>query len=235
VKYDDPEDQWLNSAFVINVSLKAIPAVPENFDAFEFYEETPIHGPVEATYYDGQTFVPGTPKTPGFLYLLNNYGKPIDFLHAIGVPQGTSDSEILLAGQEPENNANMTVGLYRFDEVEAGDYIVEIKRDGYLVRWFKITVDDNLTYNYVDHREIIPGDIDENFQITVTDVNELRANIDAHYTHTPDNYWEIAKYDLNADGTVNVYDLNLLIIYMATRYYHYVDTREWLDELHIDY
>jgi hypothetical protein len=129
----------------------------------------------------------------------------------------------------------MTVGLYIFEEVEQGDYILEIKREGFMVRWAMISIGDDVDPVFLEHREIIPGDNIVDFLINVMDLNNLMNHYDANYIFDPENYWQEVGFDLNADGKVNVVDLNLLNMYIGFKYYHYLDTKQWLDELGIDY
>jgi hypothetical protein len=230
VKIEDQED--LNSLFPITVSIKHLPD-PDNFSEFDLYD-APAIVTTNVKYYDGAFFIEGTPKNPGFLYMLNNYGYPIDLYHAIGVAQGAPVTTFLAKGQEPDNNDGVTVGYYMFEEIEEGDYILEIKRAGYVVRWLMIKVrDEDLV---VEHRELIPGDMDDNLIINVNDSNNLREKMNIPgYFILPELFTPEAKYDLNSDGSISIYDLNLLIIYVGFRWYHYEDTREWLEELHIEY
>jgi len=234
MKHTDNED--LSDLFVITVSLKAIPENPETFDPDDLLNAEPLYGPVDAVYYDGTTFVPGTPQFSGIQGYLNNYGVPINFQDAIGKPHVIPVAPFLDIDDPAaiDINTGTTVGLYRMEEVLAGDYILEIYREGYIVRWAKVTIDDNIPINYMDHREIIPGDINDDMAINNNDANELIGNVGAVF-QDPTSYLPMVKYDLDGDGRVVNNDLSLLIIYTGFRYYHYVDTQEWLDELGIEY
>jgi hypothetical protein len=224
--------------FPIQVSLKTFPEItnPGEFDLNDLMTETPKYGPVNAVYYDGTTFIPSTPKISG-LGLLSNYGVAIDFLSAIGYPHEVpANPEFLTEGEPAGFENNMTIGFYRFDEVLAGKYILEIKRDGFLIRWAKITVNDKILINYMDHREIVPGDLNEDLTINNDDINDMKEVFNATYSPVnPEAYRPMARYDFDADGRVINDDLNLLIIYAGMNFSHYTDTKAWLDELGIDY
>jgi hypothetical protein len=232
VRYED--NIPFSELFTITASLKAIPENPEEFDPTELLAADPLYGPVDAIYYDGTTFVPNTPSIPGSLGLLNNYGVPIDFQRAIGYPHIIPAMEFLGDKEPAVILGNMTIGLYQIDEVEAGDYILELKRDGYVARWAKVTVDSDIQMNYLDHRELIPGDVNADLAVNNNDINAIVENFNAVY-FSPTQYRPMTRYDLDADGRVVNNDLNLLIIYAGFKYYHYLDTKEWLDELGIDY
>lgn len=223
----------LGDLFTVTVSIKELPSTSTVFNPYELLHAEPLLS-VEAQYYDGSFFVPNTPQYAGSLGVFNNYGVPIDFQSAIGFPHELSDSEILKEGEAPIIDENMTVGLYIFDEVPQGTYILEIKREGYMVRWAKITVGDDPLF--VEHREIVPGDVNQDFSINIMDINELSINTNVIFNEADkESYKLLTKYDLDADGRIMIYDVNMMTIYLGFRYYHYKDTKEWLDELGIDY
>jgi hypothetical protein len=227
-----PGDETFNNLFAITVSLKEIPDTPATFDLYDLITATPVYE-TTAVYYDGSFFVPNSPYNPGVLGRMDNYGSPIDFLGAIGVEQQPSPSAILEKNQAPVP-ANMTLGLYKFDEVEEGDYILEIKREGFVIRWAKIEVGEDTLY--LEHREIIPGDINQDLNISNDDMSDLIFNINATYDdQNPAAYLNAVKYDLDADGQVINDDVNLLIIYMGFGFNHYIDTKTSLAEIGINY
>jgi len=225
-----------NELFAITVSLKAIPD-PNSFDPIDdLYNAEPLYTPSIAVYYDGDFYIPGTPKFGGALGSLNNFGVPIDFESAINKQGTASESEILDEGQAADIEEGMTVGYYKFEDIVPGDYILEIYREGYLIRWAKIVVNDEPS-QFLAHREIIPGDMPDDFDkygdliVNNKDLNELCENFENTYNDVPSEYLPFVKYDINADGRVNNLDMNLMIIYSGFWFFHYNDTREWLEDV----
>ena len=225
VHYEGADE--FNQLFAITVSLKPVPADVSSEAAFEkLLAETPLYPPVNAIYYDGTVFVPGTPKYPGTLGHFDNFGLPIDFQDAIGVEYHASDSEILGQEEEPATIEGMTLGVFLIEGVDPGDYILEIKRAGYIVRWAKIKVNADEPVQHFGHRELIPGDINESLKIDAQSATKLLFKKGIYYGHK--DY--VPEYDLNADGYIDSYDYYLLQKYINFRFYHYEDTMNWLNE-----
>jgi hypothetical protein len=130
--------------FAITINLKSVPDSQSADPLGDLINETPLHS-TKAIYYNGSLFVPGSPETPGIVGALNNYGLPVDFFSAINVMRGAPITAILLETELPVTYHGQTLGLYRLENVRKGDYILEIKRDGFVTRWAKINVNANDT------------------------------------------------------------------------------------------
>ena len=215
-----------NEQFSIAVSLKPVPTDISSESAFEdLLAEIPSYPTVNAIYYDGTIFVPGTPKSPGTLGQFNNYGLPVNFPEAIGKPHGESNSALLEEEEQPDIVEGATVGLFVIENVAPGNYILEIKRDGYMVRWAKIKVNAEESVQHFGHRELIPGDIGSLLKIDDQGASELLLKKGFYFGHK--DY--VPEYDLNADGYIDSYDYYLLQKYINFRFYHYEDTKEWIN------
>ena len=233
--YDSDE---FNALFPIKVCLKPIPDI-ESFDVvYELLNATPLYGQTEASYYLGDPFVPNTPEYPGDLGAYNNYGYPIDFTDVMSDPIEPIEYEFLGAGIPAQTTAeNMSIGIYWFEDVVPGDYILEIYREGFMIRWAKITVTDE-PEQFIEHRELIPGDINDGFnelgenygdqQIDAQDGNTIKQFFDGFYGEEGVNY--VPRYDINATGDINANDFNLMRKFYGFYFFHYEDTREWLKE-----
>ena len=218
--------------FPITVTLKSIPNPLATNPLGDLTNEvSPLS--TEAIYYDGSTFVPNSPKSPGIIGALNNYGLPIDWNDAIHADGGNPVTAILQPGEKPTTISGQTLGLFKIENVTKGDYILEIKRDGYVTRWAKIYVNPDQSVQYVGHRELLPGDIDQDIMINLADIAKMKLNIGGIYTVPATHY--NSKYDLNADGMVNQMDFNLILKFSGFWFYHYEETLAWLEELHIQY
>jgi hypothetical protein len=137
-----------DSLFTITVNLKSVPNLQSTVPLDDLMNETPLYS-TEAIYYDGAIFVPNSPKSPGFIGALNNYGLPIDWMGAIHVSGSAPVTDILQENEQPVTVNGQTLGLFRLENVLEGDYILEIKREGYVTRWAKITIDTSDSVQYL--------------------------------------------------------------------------------------
>jgi hypothetical protein len=218
--------------FTITVNLKSVPNPLSADPLGDLINETPLYS-TTAIYYNGTIFVPDSPEYPGVVGAVNNYGLPVDFLDAIDVMRGAPVTPILLETEAPRTYNGQTLGLFIVDDVFEDDYILEIKRDGFVTRWAKITVVASEPQQYLGHRELIPGDVNNDFAITINDESDMKSQIGGNYLISTSNY--DPKYDLNADGKVNQLDLNVIIKFTGFKFYHYEETKQWLDDLSIPY
>jgi hypothetical protein len=228
VRWEFPE---FDNLFPITVSLKSVPDPSSDNPLRDLIEETPLYSTL-AKYYDGSTFVPNSPKSPGMVGALNNYGLPINWLDAIGVPQGAPVTNILIEGEKPVTLNGTTLGLFILEDVAEGDYILEIKRDGFVTRWAKIYVNADQSMHFVGHREIVAGDVNDDLLINLNDLAQLKMKIGGNYSIPSTQYSSL--HDLNSDGKVDQLDFNLVLKLTGFWFYHYEDTMEWLQELGIE-
>ena len=227
VNWEDEEE--FNAQFPFTVSLKSVPSSTSEDPIGDLVNETPLYPSVNATWYDGSKYVPyTTPKSPGIQGNYDNYGLPIDWMSAIKEAGGTPNTEILTAGQAPDTDNGMSVGLFEIENVLPGTYILEIKREGFLVRYAKITVTAD-PVQYLGHRELVPGDVNDDLVIDMNDETELVDNSMTSFGES--NY--LPRYDLNADGYIDINDGTLLQKYNNFLFYHYQETIDWMTELGI--
>jgi hypothetical protein len=214
-------DSNFNGLFPITVKLYMVP--PQNaWDQIDYMLETiPLYTTL-ATYYDGSIFIPGTPKNPGVINRTDNPGLPINWL-MIKQIQGTVDSTLLTGvGDMPTS----TIGMYEFEKVGKGDYILEISRQGFITRWAKITVAPVASgeANNIGHREIVPGDVNGNFTVDVHDFSNIlkKTSTNGKSKYDP-------KYDFDANGQVYPSEDNSTILYnIGASYEIYMETLQWL-------
>jgi hypothetical protein len=79
VRWDVSE---FDSLFTITVNLKSVPDPQSLYPLNDLINETPLYS-TKAIYYDGSVFLLNSPKSPGLIGALNNYGLPVDWLGAI--------------------------------------------------------------------------------------------------------------------------------------------------------
>ena len=223
----DPIDRL----FPVTVSLKPVPSPSSKNPLKEVRDEKPLYT-TEAVYYDGSVFVPNTPKTPGIVGALGNFGLPIRWKEAIGVQENATATEILNKGEKPLTVNGTTLGLFTIENVKKGEYILEIKREGFVTRWANIIVNDDEPVFYVGHRELIPGDINNDFLVNQLDAAQMKRYIGGDFLNPSTNY--NPKYDFNADGKVDQLDYNLILKFNGFWYYHYDDTSKWIETLGMD-
>ncbi|MCL2435552.1 MAG: hypothetical protein FWD09_05365, partial [Lentimicrobiaceae bacterium] len=176
----------------------------------------PVHS-VTATYYDGSTYIAGTPKDPGAMGSVNNPGKKISW-EKLGKTVGTVDNTPVAPGEVPVK----AVGMYTFKNVVPGTYILEISRQGFLTRWAKVTITQNgMT---LGHREILAGEFNDDFAIRLNDISILNAN----FAETDaENY--NAKFDVDGSLDVNAHDVDILLFNQGAFLNIYLETEEWIN------
>jgi hypothetical protein len=208
-----------DSNFEITVNLHKVPEKGTGLDPVEtiLFNSTPIYT-TTAIYYDGTIFVPGTPKYPGAMGETSNPGLPIDW-EQIGLTPGTQNTETLEKGEKP----GTPIGLFKFENVKPDEYIIEVSRDGFLVRLGKVEIYDNTTY--LNHREILAGDVNIDYMIDPLDINQLKPNFGD--TSSPKYKY---MHDFNGDGAVGPADLDILIFNLNALMGIYEETLNWASE-----
>jgi hypothetical protein len=209
-------DDAFNSLFLVTVKLFAVPAL-DNGDPIDqlLWYNTPLHI-TRAIYYDGTEFIQGTPKHPGTLNAFNNPGVPIDWSQVDKTP-GTIDNTILTGvGDMPTSK----IGLYKFEAVGEGEYILEISRQGYLTRWAKVIITED---GVLGHREILPGDVNGSLDIDAHDLSTTNNKMSSYGGTKYD-----PKYDFNADGSVFFEDRSTVRNNFNVSIYLYQDVLDWL-------
>ncbi|MCL2511240.1 MAG: hypothetical protein FWF09_04240, partial [Bacteroidales bacterium] len=142
-------DETFDNQFVTTAKLYKVP--PTNvIDKLGYIrKQTPIQTTL-VTYYDCTVDKPiiGAPKNPGVIGNTNNPGLPIRW-----TDHETSSTATTTAS---DKCTDLPIGKYIFTDIAPGDYLLEISRQGFLVRYGVITVTGN---DYLGHRELIAGDV----------------------------------------------------------------------------
>ena len=211
-------DNDFDALFEITASLYSVPAlgVEDAIDAI--LSGTPIHT-AKAVFYDGSVFVAGTPKNPSGSSLINNPGVPINWA-LLNKQVGEIDETLLT---KEANIPSTPIGLYNFTNVEPGNYVLMLSRPGYVTRFAKVTISSD---GVLGHRELIPGDVDNNFVINAYDISKVNTKASSYGNTNYD-----PKFDVNADGNVNLNDISVLQFYLGFYVELYTDT----ESLILDY
>jgi hypothetical protein len=213
--------QAFNRLFPVIIKLTAVP--PPCLPPLGMVHRLPALDSDSAIYYTGQTFVPSTPKNPGVIGNLNNPGEPIrwaDKMHMI--PPGPADPLKVEEGEVP----SAPVGLFTFEDVAPGWYLLHITRRGFLSRFVRIYVDPIEGFQS-RHWELLAGDVNGNLRIDGLDLSAVRGNISEWDFNNPNNGY-IPWHDLNADGVVNVsQDMRLVQSNIGVDTEIYADTYDW--------
>jgi len=196
VYYDYPEIDALFPV-VANLYDQSIlsQSIAEILSAEPLYTDT-------AVYYDGTEFVPNTPKYPGYLGRVDNPGLDINW-EEFGLSPSTNKTSLL-----PKEPSSPPIGLYKFDDVQEGDYLLILSRAGYVKRFAKIAVAKGDTF--LEHRELIPGDINGDLIIDNSDVTKLKPI----FSYYGDAMYD-PQYDLNGDLRIDMADILIMKVYLS--------------------
>ncbi|MDR0206748.1 MAG: hypothetical protein LBI45_05785, partial [Bacteroidales bacterium] len=207
-------DPVFDAKFPVTVKLHNVPPKDGKDPIETLLKADGVHT-THATYYDASIHIPGTPLNPGEIGNTNNPGLPIDW-ESIGRTIGTVDNTEVAQGQEPTK----PVGMFKFENVVPGEYVIEISRQGYLTRWGKIEITENGAT--LGHRELIAGDMNDDLQIDASDISNL-LNAIAGDNNDP-------RYDLNGDGNVNQLEIQIIQYNINAYIGIYTETMEWAIE-----
>jgi hypothetical protein len=220
VKWNVPA---FDSLFPVTVSLKQVPD-PLTTTLDDFMAKPPVIS-ANAEYHDGSVFIERSPFIPGIIGSVLNPGEEIEW-GSIILEQRTNVVRDLEPNEEPDIQNGITSGLYRL-ESKIGEYVLEIKCAGYVVRWLPVLVTPD-GVQYLGHREIIAGDINQNRIITQEDVNELKTKMGGYFGD--DGLYD-PKYDLNSDGRIDQLDYNIIVKFLNFQITNYKETRLWIEGL----
>jgi len=207
-------DENFDKLFPVTVKLFAVPPTDGNDPINAIRNSTHLHL-TTATFYDGSVHIDKTPLKPGKVGNTNNPGLKIDWA-SIGLEVGTIDSTYVTPGEVPEEPG---VGMYKFENVIPGEYILEISRPGFITRWGKISVD--VSGKSLGHRELIAGDVNGDFQVDGSDVSNAILGLDAAYD---------PKLDVNGDDVINSTDIQIIQYNIRAYIGTYVETLQWASE-----
>jgi len=180
---------------------------------------TPIYTDT-AVYYNGSTFIPNTPKYPGYLGRTSNPGTPINW-GQIRTASQERNNTFLQENELPESN----IGRYSFDNILQGEYILVLTKEGYFPRFAKINISEEKYL--IEHRELVPGYFNENFTVDENTLSKILENI-SRYDRDFSGY--NPKYDINGDLRVDMTDLSILKFYLGFHWLLYEDTFECFEQ-----
>jgi hypothetical protein len=204
-----------DSKYPVTVKLLPVPAKDGNDPITTLLASEAVQT-VKATYYDGSVHIPGTPKDPGVIGATNNPGEKINWAE-LGKSVGAVSDATVAEGEYPVP----PVGMFKFENVIPGEYILEISRQGFIVRWAKVTISvDGMS---LGHRELIAGDVFASFLIDGADVSDINSHI-----YDADNMEFAPKYDLNGDGNISAEDMQIIIGNMNANITTYLETLKWI-------
>ena len=208
-------DKTFDNLFLVTAELYAIPQGIDNA-ILALLKATPVQKS-QAIFYDGTIFVETTPLHPGEIGATNNPGLPINW-KPLKHAQERIDAETVT---EQNNHPDKPVGLYTFENVEEGDYILILSASGFVTRYAKIHIgsDDPL-----GHRELIAGDFDNDGFVDQRDATQIKA-MQTCYPNAQYN----AMYDLNGDKHVDATDINFVVeLNFGFCFRFYKETWGWL-------
>jgi len=212
-------DVTFNNMFVVTARLYAVPPVGKNVNPLKALHKSKPIKETKAVFYDGTIFVATTPRHPGYTDSINNPGLPINW-SALGYTQETVNNATVT---REHNIPEKPVGLFTFENVKEGDYILKLSSPGFVSRYAKIHVDGNTS---LGHRELIPGDFNND---GLVDQRDITAN-NARNSFFPNENYDI-KYDTNRDRLVDINDIKLLVNrYYGFTLFLYEETWAWIKE-----
>jgi len=160
----------------------------------------------------------GAPKHPGTVGRTDNPGLPIRW-NDIGITNpGTPNTDKLTL---TDNCPTSVIGKYIFKDVAPGDYVIAIARLGFLTRYGLITVTDD---DYLEHREILGGDVNGDRIIDEKDLSIIRSKTAAYGTRTYN-----AIYDMSGTKSVNSADMNVIRIDLEAPSAIYQETKDFVE------
>ncbi|MDL2254919.1 Ig-like domain-containing protein, partial [Bacteroidales bacterium OttesenSCG-928-J16] len=209
-------DDEFNALFPVTAALYAAPPAMSDNPIGDLLRNEALFT-MEAIYYDGSYYVPGAPKNPGYQGSANNPGSTI-LWSKIGKTQGEIDTTPLSGvGDIP----NSDIGLYVFEDVPTGEYLLLLRRQGFSIRIAEVSVYSD---TIVEHKELVAGDINTDRVVNVFDMSLINSKSPAMIGQSKYD----PKFDLNGDGLVDTNDVELLGGNMGFSLYLYFDTMKWV-------
>jgi len=190
-----------DNQFETNVSLYEMPPTTI-FDKIGYIRKRNPIQTVRASYYDClvDEVIIGAPKDPGRMGHPNNPGLPIRWGDIGAIFEDSDDAPPTLT--ETEKCSLDHIGKYRFENLAAGSYVIEISRKGFLTRYGVITVEGD---DYLGHRELLAGDVNGDLMITEKDLSTIRTKVS-----TFDNRLYNSAFDLNGNQFIDISDIDII-------------------------
>jgi hypothetical protein len=213
--YEEGEDEF-NALFPVIVKLHQVPGLDSYDPIGEMYEIEPVHI-TQAVYYDGSFYFSGIPKNPGTIGVANNPGLPISWAAYLNKNVGSVDQTTLSQQWELPTKP---IGMYKFEKVAPGDYILEINRPGFLTRFGMITVSAS---GEIGHRELLAGDCDGDLEVTRSDLSNISRRISFFGSPLYSPF-----FDFDGNAMINMDDKRPLIFDLDANVYIYEETELWI-------
>jgi len=214
-------EDFFNSAFPVEVKLYA--ATATNPTAIR--SSTPLHE-TTAQYYP-QTGTRTNSFSPGTFLYLDNQGVRIhwdslfDMAPTAYTPEPSDLGKWLMDGNLVTTRP---IGLFVFEDVPEGDYVLVISRAGYMTRYAEVHVDE--AGGSLRHRELVPGDVNDDGVIDDADIQLIISNATSSWVNEKYN----SRYDINSDGRVDGLDVSAARAFVGFKAKFYSDTKEWLEK-----
>jgi len=213
----DKNDLVYNKRFKITAKLYAIPENDGKHPILSIISAGALYTD-SVKYYDGSVFIPGTPLHPGSIGRADNPGLKINW-DDIGLTPGTPDNtSVTKENNEPDG----PVGMFKFEHVKQGSYILEIVRPGYITRWGEVMID--VHGMSLGHRELIAGDVNGDLMIDMSDPSLANSK----YGGKADANFD-PGFDLNGDGNVDFDDIQIIMNNFGASMGTYKETMDWAD------
>jgi hypothetical protein len=212
-------DTAFNKLFPVTAALYAIPVVGSTDDPVGSILNTAPLFTAKVKHYDGSVWYPDIPKYPGEILRTNNPGIPIhwdELVNPSTIPP-VNTATLAAAGDLPD----AFIGIYSFENVPPGDYILVLSRSGYVSRFSEITI--LAEGGFLGHRELVLGDVNWNMQVENVDVSDIKQRFSIFAN--PDYK---ARYDINADRKVDAQDVSSVNRVTGFSVIHYSDSRTWI-------
>ncbi len=218
-----------NKEFPIIVKLKEFPIDIAEESALDSLKYGTVIDSTTALYYDGTKLIGNTPKFPGYIGGTSNKGDTITWENTIKRHDYKLGNETLLIAEKPAQ----AIGYFQFTKIiRPGTYVLEIKREGFITRWAKVTIVERV--NNLGHRELIFGDFDGDLKITEADASSIWSNR-KQYVSTNSPYDFDFKSDIDGNSAINSLDYRQVLLKIGANILNYNDTKVLFDELDIKF
>ena len=208
-----------DNLFPVIVKLTSVP--PQcTANPIEAALSLPVLHSTQAIYYNGTIPVATTPKNPGTIGSFDNPGEKLRWTEKLNKPSSQDPDYPKVTGSEVPSSP---VGLFIFENVAPGDYLLHITRKGFITRFVRVTVTS--TGWQERHWELVAGDVNGDLVVDPVDMSSMKTKI---ATYGSSSY--IPWYDLNGDSRVTVaQDMQFILNNMGADVEIYQDTYNWLE------
>jgi hypothetical protein len=213
----------LNTQFAVTAKLYPVPALGSTADPIKsVLDSTPLAETQIKHYIPSADLKAGA--NPGNILHLDNPGIPIHWNLLFGENAPTTPPYIELPLMETfEEDETTFIGMYVFEDVPEGDYILALSRAGCVSRFAEVHI--GATGGSCGHRELILGDVNGDGEVNTEDLRLIGENAASFSDEGYDS-----RYDLNADGKVDAADISTARAFLGFKAVFYSDTKTWVDK-----